>query len=656
MKKTKLLAGVATISACLAAVAAKDPVVMKVAGIDVPLSEFEYLYNKNNRQQVEQQTIQEYADIFKVYKQKVADALAHGEDTTATFRKEYEQYRHELAAPFLADSAFIEQMAREQYANMGEEVEAYHIMRFKSQHPDDNRPSVNLMDSLHNLLVNGADFASLAKTYSQDRGSLDNGGRMGYIVAGKFPYSFEKEVYSLKPGEISDVIETPMGYHILKGGARRPARGRVLTAHILKMAPESAPADVQARAKAKADSLALVLSITPEKFEELAQWNSDDSQSARNGGKLPWFGAGEMVEEFDNAAFNLQPGEISEPVKTRFGWHIIKLLDREPVPSYASIRPMLINQIMSGRDFRLRDHSLRQLEAMQNEYKGKYNEDLMQKAEKYIQANGIDSLFVEKVLMPGNTTLYSYAKETIPTSELIAIMQHMTIRDPEFALNEFKRRAEAVAYTNMIRHKEERLAETESEYRNLLREFRDGSLVYEAGRKRVWDRASQDKEGLNKYFESHRGDYKWTSPRVKGLLVQTANDSVSQEIRKRIANLDNDSVVTIIKKEFKGKAQVDRILAPKGSNPMVDYAVFGGEKATPSNSRYKDFFLYNFKLLEAPEEVNDVRGMVTADYQNQLEKEWVEELKSKYPVEVNDKVLKEAAKKYSRQKKNDKKK
>lgn len=650
MKKTKLLAGVA-LTACLAAVAAKDPVIMTVAGVDVPLSEFEYLYNKNNRQQVENQSIDDYAEIFKIYKLKVADALAQGVDTMPDFRKEYMQYRHELAAPFLADSAYIEQLAREQYANMDEEVEAIHIMRFKAPTLDENRPAITLLDSVRNLLVNGADFAEMAKLYSQDKGSLDNGGRMGYIVAGKFPYAFEKEVFNLKPGEISKIVETPMGYHIIKGGARRPARGRVLAAHILKMAPDNAPEDVKLKAKEKIDSISLVLKVNPEKFDELAVWNSDDTQSARNGGKLPWFSAGEMVEEFDQKAFEQQPGEISEPIRSRFGWHIIKTLDREPVASYAAMRPELIKMVTSGRDFRTRDHSLRQYEKLKNEYKGKFNQKFLDKANEYIAANGVDSAFVEKVLLPGDTPMFTYGKNTVTTSQLIPYIERLIINDRQFASEEFLRRVDAVIYSDMIGFKEENLADEEPEYRNLLHEFRDGSLLYEVGRKRVWDRAAQDTEGLDKFFQAHRSDYKWKEPRAKGLLIQTANDSVSGLIRQRIAGMDNDSVIQIVRKEFKGQAQVDRILAARGANPMVDYVVFGGEKVSPSSSRYKDFFLYNFKVLEAPEEVSDVRGMVTGDYQNQLETEWVEELKSKYPVVVNEKVLKKARKDAAQKKK-----
>ncbi len=645
MKKTKILAG-AALSACLVAVAAKDPVIMTVAGVDVPLSEFEYFYNKNNRQQVEKQTIDEYADVFKVYKLKVADALAQGIDTLPDFKREYAQYRHELAAPYLADSTYIKQLAREQYADMGEEVEAIHIMRFKVPDADGNRPSVNLMDSVHTLLVNGADFGEMAKAYSQDKGSLDNGGRIGFIAAGKFPYAFEKEVYRLKPGEISEVVESPMGYHIIKGGARRPARGKVLASHILVMAPENAPDSIQQRAKARADEMYREIKNEPSRFDQLAHDDNDDKQSARNGGKLPWFGAGEMVEEFDRAAFAMQPGDVSEPVRTRFGWHIIKVLDKEPVASYEKMYPELVRMVTSGRDFRSLDIIRRQLDKLQAEYKGKYNKENIGRIHEYIAANGIDSLFVEKALMPAGTVLYSYGKKNITSADLIPYAKYIKIADPEFARKEIDRRIEALVYTSLVSDKEEKLADEISDYGNLLREFRDGSLLYEAGKKKVWDRASQDKEGLEKYFIAHRSDYKWKDPKVKGLLIQTADDSISSQIRSRVKGLPNDSVINIVKKEFKGKAQVDRVLVSKGTNPMVDFVAFGGEKVKPSSSKYTDFFLYNYRTLTEPEEVSDVRGIVTGDYQNQLEAEWVEEIKSKYPVKINQKTL-EAAKKKS---------
>ncbi len=228
----KHIAALAFIAAATFSISAKDEVIMTVNGVDVPRSEFEYLYHKNQQQQVDPQTLDEYAEMFKIYKLKVADALAQKLDTMASFQKEMNQYKAELAAPYMTDSLYLNSLVKEAYDLSREEVEAFHIMLAKGASDKDINASRAKADSLHQVLLNGGDFAELAAKYSVDRASSQAGGRMGYILAGRFPYSFEKAAYTLAPGEISNVVESPQGFHILKGGKHRPARGTVLVEHI----------------------------------------------------------------------------------------------------------------------------------------------------------------------------------------------------------------------------------------------------------------------------------------------------------------------------------------------------------------------------------------------------------------------------------------
>ena len=306
-----MLVGVG-ISAFALALAAKDAVVMTVNGKDVPKSEFEYLYHKNSQQQMSAQPIDDYAELFKLYKLKVEDARAEGLDTMQNFKKEMEQYRHDLAAPYLADSTYMYHLLDEAAKRAQEEVEARHIMIFKSRDASQNPALRQRADSLLSVLKNGGDFEELAKQYSGDRGSNSRGGLMGYITALQYPYEFETAAYTLADGEISEVEESPMGYHILKGGKHRPASGEVLAEHILILT-QGKNADQEVAAKATIDSLYNIVKKDPSQFEDLARRFSDDKGSGREGGKLPWFGRGRMVAEFDSTAFALKDGEISEP-------------------------------------------------------------------------------------------------------------------------------------------------------------------------------------------------------------------------------------------------------------------------------------------------------------------------------------------------------
>lgn len=196
----------------------------------------------------------------------------------------------------------------------------------------------------------------------------------------------------------------------------------------------------------------------------------------------------------------------------------------------------------------------------------------------------------------------------------------------------------------LVEAEEHSLLQTTPEYRNLLKEYVDGSLLYEVSVRKVWDKAAKDTEGLQKYFEANRDSYKWSEPHAKGILVQCTNDSVAALIRARAAELGKDTLANTLRKEFRKVASFDRVLATKGTNQMVDNLLFGGPKVNSSNSKYQVYFMLDPKVLNEPEDVNDVKGLVTSDYQNEFQSAWEDELRRKYPVTVNEKVLKSVKK------------
>ena len=396
---------------------------------------------------------------------------------------------------------------------------------------------------------------------------------MGYIVAGRFPYGFEKAAFTLAPGEISEVVESPQGWHILKGGNKRPARGTVLVEHIMKMVPATATADQQAAAKASIDSIYNVVVANPAVFEDLARELSDDKGSGRQGGKLNWFGAGMMVEPFDSASFAIQVDEISRPVRSQFGWHVIRKLDAKGPASLEEMKPGMLKRFANPQEER---YAL-------------------------VEKNTIDRLRKKH-------------KKAIANQQ----MDDEAVKQLEYDW----------LYAN------------EPDYRNLLNEYREGSLLYEASLREVWDKAAKDEQGLSDYFTAHRDDYKWTKPHVKGILVQATNDSVADLVRAELLKMSDDAGLKAARKQFAGKASIERILLEEGQNAMVDNVMFGGAPVKPNNKKYTVYFVFDPKVLNAPETMSDVRSLVTGDYQNQLERDWVERLKSKYPVKVNEKVLK----------------
>lgn len=292
---------------------------MKVGNDDVRLSEFEYLYNKNNTQQAQPQTIDEYVDMFVNFKLKVAAAEAAGLDTTKAFKDEYLKFRNELSEPYLRDEKVAAAQEAEAYDHMLSDLLVSHIM-FPAQQSA-------LADSLYaELKAGNARFEDIATKYSMDKASARRGGLMGVVGAGRYPWPFEKAAYETEVGRISPVINSGFGLHIIRVESRTPAKGQVHAAHILRMT-RGASDSVVAAEMLVADSLYNLVTAPGADFAAVARQFSQDPGSARNGGDLGFFGPGMMVQEFDSVAFALADGEISRPFKTPFGWHIIKRIE-----------------------------------------------------------------------------------------------------------------------------------------------------------------------------------------------------------------------------------------------------------------------------------------------------------------------------------------
>lgn len=577
MKKQLLSATI--IGASLFALTAKnsDPVLMNVAGKDVPLSEFEYLYHKNNTQQAQPQSIDQYVGMFINYKLKVADAEAAGIDTTAAFREEFYKFRNELAEPYLQDSTVYEALIQQSYDHMKDELLVSHIMLREGQDA--------LGDSLRNAILSGqTTFEEVAKDFSIDTPSAARGGLMGVVTPGRFPWAFEKAAYETKVGEISPVVNSGFGLHIIRPEKRTPARGEVKASHILRVT-RGTNDSIMARQKEVIDSIYYVVIADPSKFEELAKEFSEDPGSGRRGGDLGWFGGGQMVAEFDSTAFALPVGAISKPFKTQFGWHIIKKDDARGIGSLDENRAEIEKQIKNS------DRGQEPAKAYINRAAKKYANDLPSGS---FDDNG-------QLTPEGTEAVLELARKD--------------------------------------------LAKTNDDYRNLVNEYRDGILLYEISNRNVWDRAAKDRVGLEEFFQANKEKYKWGQPKFKSYIIFATNDSTLNAAMEYAASLPADMAPTDFVKNIRDKfgrdIKIERVIAAKGENPITDYLGFGAEKPE-NNNKWKSYAAFNGHVINAPEEAADVRGAAIADYQEQLESQWVAGLHKKYNVKINKGVLKKA--------------
>ena len=636
MKKQFLAVGV--IGASLLALTAKnsDPVLMNVAGKDVRLSEFEYLFHKNNAQQTEPQSLDQYVGMFVDYKLKVADAESAGIDTTASFISEFTQFRDELSEPYLRDNSVLDSMVNQSYSHMQDELKVSHIMMAADQEAT--------LDSLRQAIIDGkVTFEEVARQYSIDKPSARRGGLMGFVIANRYPWAFEEAAFETPVGQISPVVNSGFGNHIIRVESRQPARGEVLAEHILRLT-RNVPDSLLAEQKFTIDSIYRVVKANPDEFENLAKTYSEDPGSARNGGSLGWFGPGAMVQEFDSVSFALPVGGISEPFATSFGWHIIKKVDARGVGSLEDNRESIIKAINRTERGALPEKMFVQRNA--KKYGARLNESNINKIAAMADKDGgmLDSAFManySKSEMP----IFSVGGKDVTLGEIVSGMAPARIRGGEQIQEHIKAVATEMMNNRVLDLARNELAEENPDYRNLVNEYRDGILLFEISNRNVWDRAAKDKEGLEDYFRKNRAKYAWDKPKFKSYIIFTSNDSLLNEAVKYASTLTDDMVpadfTSAMRERFGRDVKIERVIAAQGENAITDYLGFGGEKPAPENKRWSSYAAFRAKVITAPEEAADVRGAVVADYQAMLEKEWLKALPDKYPVKINKKVLKQ---------------
>ena len=643
----KRLASLALVAATIFCASAKndDPVLMTIDGKKVKLSEFEYLYNKNNSQQAQPQTVNEYLDMFVVYKLKVADAEAAGIDTTASFKSELKGHRNDLAAPYLQDNSTMERLVNEAYVRMQDDVNVSHLMIHITEDPVKNKQSKARLDSIRKEIKAGnATFADMVVKYSTDYSTNQREGLMGWITANRWPYTFEEAAWATSVGDVSDVVETFAGYHLIMVNDRRKAQGQINAKHILKITQGKSPEDAE-KAKMQIDSIYTVLSAKSpaelnEAFSEAARLESE-CPSGQQGGELGWFGVGHMVPDFETSAFALANGQISQPVKTQFGWHLIYRVADKGIGTLDECKPAIMLAINND------ERGMLPQKEFEEKLKVKHGASIItknyNKLIKDLEKHGaFDSTFVAKY-SNSDFALVKIGDEKIPAKVIFKSVTPSLDSRVEIGKGVIDRLLQSALNSGSLDYENRHLEDYYPEFKNLVNEYHDGILLYEISNRNVWEKASKDKEGLEQFFQENKAKYdNWTSPKYKGFVIFASNDSIMNEAQKFLEGkeLATDSVAQVLRQQFGRKdIRVERVIAAQGENAIVDYVAFGAAKPSSDKNKWQYYFGYGGQLLSSPQEAADVRGLVTSDYQAKLEQEWIESLKKKYKVKINEKVL-----------------
>lgn len=635
------LSALTVAAASFAAKQDNDPVVMSVGPEKVTLSEFEYLYNKNSDQQAVKTSLEDYIDMFVDYKLKVVAAKDAGLDTAAAYLRDMDKYSLELARPYLRATEVDDSLVRVAYDHMKELVDVDHILIASNSKERGFEGQRRLADSIHDAIIAGADFGEMARKYSIDQGTAARGGKMGHIAGGLWPYTFEDLAFNTPVGQVSDVKRSKYGYHIVRVNGRKPNPGEVKARHILKSIDESDPASVE-RQKAVADSLLAVLRAGAD-FKKVAGENTDEPQGKMSGGELPWFTVGQMVQEFNDAAFALKPGEISEPVKTRFGWHLILCEDRRDIAPFDSVKSSLEGKVKADERGTLAVK--RTLGKWMTNAGVKRDKAARDEFAQVCTLSGALTESAKKRLDESSTEAAKLGTESISLGDVVSTMRPMENSSLAETMEAFDRALESKIERAALDQYVASLPATEKDYRNLLNEYRDGMLLYEISNREVWDKANADSLGLQRYYEAHIGEYTWDKPHYKGFVIAATSDSIADAalaFLKAELPADCEAISSqMIRKQFGTNVKVERVLAAKGDNAVVDNLCFGGP-APKTNNRWKAYRTFAGKIIDTPENARDVKGQVSLGYQQQLEADWMRNLHKRYKVKVDRKAIKKA--------------
>lgn len=601
----------------------------------VSSEEFVYLYRKNHQHKPEQFTtasVAEYLDLFIRYKLKVEEARSRGLDTTARFRQEFGTYRNELLKPYLPDARMIDSLVALTYERLQSEVRAAHILiaLAPTASPADTLAAYEKIMALRARALAGEDFGSLAARYSDEPRADETNGDLGYFTAMQMVFPFEQAAYLTPVGSVSAPVRTQYGYHLVKVLDRRPARGEVEVSHIMVRTDGSDGDDV-ARNK--------IFDIY-DKLKKGMPWDdvcsaySEDANTRDHGGRLRPFGVRGMssAPQFQEMAFALNKvGEISDPVKTPFGWHILRLERKISLPSFEDIKPSLTQRVSRDERVNISREALRQ--KMRLAFGFTENAAVKQRLINLAQAILADSAVAAEWQ---DATLFKLKDQSYPVKDFLQFVAgHKGAHTPGTDDQKLEALLTEYADAKMLDLMEQKVKRESPEYKWLLKEYYEGILLFDIMEKEVWNKAMQDSAGQLAYYDAHRNDYQ-AGERMVGTIYSTESEQALAEL-KRALETNGPGVAELL-------AQY-RIRSDSGAFEKDDRTILSQISWEPGThlSEYKGIhYLVDITDMLPPggETFEEARASVISDYQTFLEDSWIRELKRKFGVKVKKRAKK----------------
>lgn len=626
-----------------------DPVLFKVEGVPVHLSEFNYIYSKNNGQKVDYsaESLKEYLDLYVKFKLKVQRAKELKMDTIPSLNRELAGYRKQLAKSYLTDKEVTENLVKELYERTKHDVSLQQILIKVKENAskEDVEKAQKKIEAIYAKLKKGQlTYDAAIKQYSEDKFTNRRNGKLGFMTA-MFPkgfYEIENVAYSTPVGEYAAPIRSKLGYHIIKVLDKRPARGEVEVGHILLRKKKNTSAD--AKTIARMDSIYTVLKAGGD-FNALARALSEDKSSSEKGGYIGFFGINRFEEPFENAAFGLEnDGDFTKPIESSIGYHIIKRISKKPVLTYDKVKKSLKAKILGDTRYNKATQSL-----VDGIKKGaKFTED-RKVLEQYAKAQD-ESLFNYrwKDNAAAKTPLLTFGDQTSTLNDFAEYVGNTT-RDRIRLENKGPEKAILALYENFVeqsalKYEEKQLEKKYPDFKSLMREYEEGILLFEVTKQNVWDKASKDTSGLKAFYEKNRNDYVWKErAEMKEFTINTTDEKQLKKVKRLMKRKD----LKCLTKKFGDLITTRDVKFERGSKELAGYKFEKGAvslaKVDLKNGVTKMYKILNI-IPHKQKTLKEARGYIEADYQDELEKDWVKSLRKRYKVEVFEHVLKQLEK------------
>jgi len=613
-------------------------------GMNVSKEDFLKAYNKNNTgEKATEKSYRDYLELYIRYKLKVKAAYEMQLDTLPGQRTELQSFRSQVADNYLKDEESLDKMVNEAFTRGQRDIHLAHIFipLPKNAAPYDTARAYEKAMGAYNALKSGQSFGKTALLYSSDPSARDNAGDIGYITVFTLPYELESLAYSTPPGKFSKPYRSKAGYHIFRNVGERKSLGRIKVAQILLSFPPGATEAARNATRLRADSVYDLL-VKGADFAAKAQTLSGDNLSFQNGGEIPEFGVGKYDSAFEAAAFALgQDGAISRPVASLFGYHIIKRIARKPFPAQFNkeTAAYIRQQITADPRIELARRALLKKVLQQVGWRsGTFSEDDLWAFTDSVMLNTGLSSFRS---LSYSSVLFSFSSQQYTAKGWLDYAR--TAKAPRTGSGGrtdkelFDSYLERVALEYYRNH----LEEYNRDFAFQLTEFKEGNLLFEIMQRKIWDKASTDSAGLRNYYEAHKNKYWWDSS-ADALLFTCNNEKTAQAMRSNLGGNVNDwrkwtdSVGAAVQADS-GRYELAQI--PTEGKRSFQPGTFTPIITNKSDNTVSFAYILNVYNERSPRNYKDARGFVINDYQAYLEDQWIAELKKKYPVNVEEKVV-----------------